>query len=390
MILGSQGSAIYITEHSPFKIVLDHYLSVVSPLKKGHLQEKYRAKPLKTALGELLFGEITPLHVATYRDNRLAVPHPRTKNKTLSASTIKLEMMMLSHIFAVASMEWGIEIDNPVIKVRKPKPAPGRSRRLTDREALSILKRAHVHQNRELYPVIILALETAMRQGEILSLRWENISWKKRVAHLPYTKNGTMRDVPLSAAAINVLKHWLIPKVEGKLFYYTPSGIKSTWRCLVKSLSIEDLHFHDLRHEAISRLFEKGLDMLEVSTISGHKSLSMLKRYTHLQAYKLVHKLDPKRRGAKQNTPSSIRDFIVSYPAVVERRAKKYTVDFYDFVDLRVSGRNCEDVLGQAKNILLNRIVTLLHNGETPPKPTNDVASIDLDKKSSVSLIHPL
>lgn len=370
--------------------MLDHYLAVVSPLKKGYIQEKYRAKPLKMALGEVPFNEITPLHVAAYRDNRLATPHPKNKIKTLSASTVKLEMMMMSHIFAVASMEWGIELDNPVVKVRKPKPAPGRSRRLTSREAMMILKRAHVHQNKELYPVIVLALETAMRQGEILSLMWENISWKKRVAHLPYTKNGTMRDVPLSAAAINVLKHWLVPKSEGKVFYYTPSGIKSTWRCLVKSLSIEDLHFHDLRHESISRLFEKGLDMLEVSTISGHKSLSMLKRYTHLQAYKLVHKLDPKKRGSKQNTPSSIRDFIVPYPAIVEKRAKKCTVDFYDFVDLRVSGRNCDIVMDQAKNILLNRIVTLLHNGETPPKPTDDMNSIETDKKSSVSLIHPL
>ena len=336
------------------------------------------------------FAGISSLHVAKYRDFRLSVAHPRTKNKTLSASTVKLEMMMMSHLFTVAAIEWGVKIDNPVLKVRKPKPAPGRSRRLSAREATLLLRKAHTHKNEELYPVIVLAIETAMRQGEILSMRWENISWKKRVVHLPYTKNGTMRDVPLSNLAIQVLRHNMKPKNEGKVFGYSPSGIKSTWRGLCQNSGLIDLHFHDLRHEAISRLFEKGLDMLEVSTISGHKSLSMLKRYTHLQAYKLVHKLDPKKRGAKQNTPSSIRDFIIPYPVIIERLSKKCTVEFYDFIDLRVSGRNIEDTMQQAKNILLNRIVTLLHNGEIPPKPTDDVGLIQVDKKSSVDFIHPL
>lgn len=358
-------------------------------MKKGFKQEIYRAKPLLAYFGELQFGEIDPSLVAAYRDYRLSVPHPKTPNKTLAASTVKLEMMLLSNVFTVAITEWRVIIENPVTKVRKPKPAPGRSRRLSQKESTLILKRAHIYQNRELYPVIVIALETAMRQGEILSLRWENISWKKRVAHLPYTKNGDARDVPLSNAAITVLKYWLKPRQEGKIFLYTSSGIKSTWRGFVKSLKIEDLHFHDLRHEAISRLFEKGLDMLEVSTISGHKSLSMLKRYTHLQAYKLVHKLDPKKRNQKAVIPT-MKDFIVPYPAVVHVLAKKCTVDFYDFVDLRVTGRNYEIVMLQAKDHLLKRIVTLLHNGELPPKPTKDLNDIDIRRKEIISMVYPL
>lgn len=373
-----------------FQDVINHYLAVVSPLKKGHEQEKYRAKPLSAFFKDMRFCEISPLHVATYRDKRLDTLHPRNPNKTLSASTVKLEMMMLSHLFSVASMEWGIDIDNPVIKVRKPRPAPGRSRRLSHREATLLLRAAHSHQNKDLYPIIVIALETAMRQGEILSLKWENISWKKRVAHLPYTKNGTTRDVPLSSAAMQIFKHSLIPKSDGRVFEYTQSGIKSTWRGLVKSLMIEDLHFHDLRHEAISRLFEKGLDMLEVSTISGHKSLSMLKRYTHLHAYKLVPKLDPKKRNKNQNTPKEIKTFIVPYPAIIERRAKKCTVDFYDFVDLRISGRNYESVLASAKQQLLTRIITLLHSGDIPPTPTEDPNNIPLGKREELFMIHPL
>lgn len=370
--------------------MLDNYLTIVSPLKKGFEQEKYRAKPLGSYFGEVPFFEITPQMIANYRDERLSTPHPRNPNKTLSASTVKLEMMMLSHIYTVAAIEWGIAIDNPVLKVRKPKIPPGRNRRLSQKEYNRIMRAAHAHQNKELYPIIVIAIETAMRQGEILSLRWENISWKKRVAHLPYTKNGSARDVPLSSAAVHVFKHYLKQKHDGKVFSYSNAGVKSTWRCLINSLKIEDLHFHDLRHEAISRLFEKGLDMLEVATISGHKSLSMLKRYTHLQAYKLVPKLDPKKKMAKKADTQLLKDYIVPYPAIVKKKAKLCTVDFYDFIDLRISGRNCDAVMTEAKSALLKKIVTLIHNGEMPPKPTESIEQVDLCKKSTVNFITPI
>lgn len=379
-----------VCETSPLSEALSQYLRLVTPLKKGKNQEFYRAKPLIAFFQDTPLKELNSLQVAAYRDKRLADPHPKNNKKTLSASTVKLEMMLLSHLFTVAASEWGIEIDNPVTKVRKPKPPPGRSRRLTPRESTLLLRKAHAHPNKELYPVIVIALETAMRQGEIIGLRWEHISWKKRVAHLPYTKNGSMRDVPLSNNAIHVLKHILKPKNEGKVFQYSQSGIKSTWRCLVKSAGIEDLHFHDLRHEAISRLFEKGLDMLEVSTISGHKSLSMLKRYTHLQAYKLVSKLDPKKKRKKADAPQEVRDFMIAYPAIIERRVKKCTIDFYDFVGLRITARNCDAAIAEAKNQLLRKIVMFLHNNEKPPRPTSNLEEIKIGKLDSISMISPL
>lgn len=349
----------------------------------------HRAKPLKAYFGDKLFSEISPKDIANYRDARLSVQNPRTK-KTLSASTVKLEMMLLSHIFSVAAIEWGINIENPVMKVRKPKIPPGRNRRLSAKEYNRIMRAAYIHPNKELYPIIVIAIETAMRQGEILSLRWENISWKKKVAHLPSTKNGTARDVPLSNAAMHIFKQLLKPKTEGKVFTYSNAGIKSTWRTFVTSLKIEDLHFHDLRHEAISRLFEKGLDMLEVATISGHKSLSMLKRYTHLQAYKLVPKLDPKKRTPIKIDTHSFKDFIVAYPAIIKKNSKFCIIDFYDFIDLQVLGRNCDKVFLEAKNALLKKIVTILHSGKIPPKPTLNLETIEIDKKSKINLIYPL
>lgn len=125
-----------------------------------------------------------------------------------------------------------------------------------------------------------------MRQSEIIKLCWEHLDLKSRIAHLPDTKNGSKRDVPLSAKARDALIR-LGVKSKGNVFTYTSSGIKSTWRFMLGKLGIEDLHFHDMRHEAISRFFELGsLDMMEIAAISGHKSLSMLKRYTHLKAHK--------------------------------------------------------------------------------------------------------
>ncbi|WP_140429489.1 site-specific integrase, partial [Salmonella enterica] len=138
----------------------------------------------------------------------------------------------------------------------------------------------------------LLVLETAMRQGEILSLRWEHIDLRHGVAHLPETKNGHSRDVPLSRMARNCLQ--MLPmSLNGSVFRYTSSGLRSAWRTALQVLHIDNLHFHDLRHEAISRFFELGnLNVMEVAAISGHRSKNMLKRYTHLRAWQLVSKLD--------------------------------------------------------------------------------------------------
>lgn len=261
---------------------LDLYRERVSILKKGYAQEKYRIEQIgRSFLGQKIVREVTSVDIATYRDQRLLEVNPRTK-KPLSTATVRLEMSLLSNFFDIGRIEWGICDGNPVANVRKPKIPPGRDRRLTAREDRLILRYSHNHSNAELYSIVVLALETAMRQGEILNLQWENLNLKTRVAHLPETKNGTKRDVPLSLKAREALIR-LGVKSNGKVFKYTPEGLKSTWRFMLRKLGIEDLHFHDLRHEAISRLFELGsLDMMEVAAISGHKSLAMLKRYTHL------------------------------------------------------------------------------------------------------------
>lgn len=261
---------------------LNKYRTQISILKKGYAQEKYRIEQIcRSFLADKTVRQVTSVDIATYRDQRLETTNPRTK-RNLATSTVRLEMSLLSNFFDIARIEWGLCDSNPVANVRKPKCPPGRDRRLTPREERLILRYCHGHINPDLYSIVVLAIETAMRQGEILNLHWEHLNLKTRVAHLPETKNGTKRDVPLSTRARDALIR-LGVKNKGKVFGYTAEGLKSTWRFALKKLGIEDLHFHDLRHEAISRLFELGtLDIMEVAAISGHKSLSMLKRYTHL------------------------------------------------------------------------------------------------------------
>lgn len=238
------------------------YRTKISILKKGYAQEKYRIEQIcRSFLGDKVTRQVTSVNIATYRDQRLEEINPRTK-RVLATSTVRLEMSLLSNFFDIGRIEWGICDANPVANVRKPKCPPGRDRRLTAREDRLILRYCHGHTNPDFYSIVVIALETAMRQGEILNMRWEHINLKTRIAHLQETKNGTKRDVPLSVKARDALIRIGV-KTKGRVFGYTAEGLKSTWRFMLKKLSIQDLHFHDLRHEAISRLFELGsLDMI--------------------------------------------------------------------------------------------------------------------------------
>jgi integrase len=152
--------------------------------------------------------------------------------------------------------------------------------------------------------VVTLAIETGMRQSEILNLRLQNVDLQSRVVRLSDTKNNSARTVPLTAAATAALKsaidNPIWPKETDLVFFGEPGrdGIRrpyqfaKIWGGIKESIGIADLHFHDLRHEAVSRLVEGGLSDQEVASISGHKSMQMLRRYTHLRAEDLVTKLD--------------------------------------------------------------------------------------------------
>lgn len=351
---------------------LERYRSTVSILKKGYEQEKWRIVQLqRSPIGHLPIADVTSVDIATYRDRRLAQTNPRT-GAPISTSTVRLELSLLSNLFDIARIEWGLCGDNPVQNVRKPKPPPGRDRRLTAREERLILRYAHGHVNPNLYSIVVVALETAMRQGEILNLHWEHLNLRSRVAHLPETKNGTKRDVPLSVRARDALIRIGV-RPRGRIFTYSAHGLKSTWRFMLHKLKITDLHFHDLRHEAVSRLFELGtLDMMEVAAISGHKSLAMLKRYTHLKAQRLVRKLEGPRGRQKQ----AVLDILIPYPGRLRRIEGDIEIELLDFDGATVTASDVVVAKSEAETLLLRLLLSRMRAGDPIPSPDQYLASV--------------
>ncbi|EBS1325803.1 site-specific integrase [Salmonella enterica subsp. enterica serovar Muenchen] len=345
---------------------LIRYHATVSVHKRGHQQEFYRVSVIRRhPIAQKMMDEVTTVDIAAYRDSRLADINIRT-GRNISGNTVRLELALLSALYNLARVEWGTCRTNPVELVRKPGVSSGRNRRLASSEERQ-LSRYFLGQNLSLYTIFHLAIETAMRQGEILSLRWEHIDLRHGVAHLPLTKNGSSRDVPLSRKARNLLQGLDI-LLSGPVFIYTPAGFKSAWRVALQRLNIQDLHFHDLRHEAISRLFELGtLNIMEVSAISGHRSLNMLKRYTHLRAYQLVSKLDARRRQTQKIAP-----YFVPYPASLESPREghpEYRICLHDFDNLSVSGPSRESAMEAASVLLLRTLAVAAQRGERVPLP---------------------
>lgn len=370
---------------STLKQALKTYTERISVQKRGHKQEKYRAATIgRSFLGRIPLNKVTTVDIANYRDMRLGSIAKNT-NRPVSANTVRLELAMLSDLFNIAIIEWGACAENPVTRVRKPRLPPGRDRRITWGEERRILRAAAAHRNREIYSIVVLAIETAMRQGEILSLQWENIDFRTRIAHLPMTKNGTARNVPLSLRAVDALTR-LGVRTQGPVFAYKSDGFKSAWRTLIKRTGIQDLHFHDLRHEAISRLFEMQVfDMMEVATISGHKCMQMLKRYTHLKSEALVAKLDGKKTLSKGKRV--IAQTVVPYPASVRQTDNGIRLQFLDFAHIQLDGHDIDDVTTRARDTLLRELINRVRNAEKAPIPTPPLEYAD---STHVLLIDPL
>jgi len=269
--------------------MLERYVAEVTPTKKGESQERYRAAQLmKTKLADMFIDKVTGEVVAKYRDQRLA---------KVSNNTVRLELALLSVVFEQSRKEWGLAVSNPVRQIRMPKPGKPRTRRLEAGEEEALLTACTASGAHYLYSFVVLAIETGMRFGELAGILWKHFDLDKRTIYLPDTKNGEARTVPLSTRALAAIQ--ILPRsISGRLFTNKPGSIRSAFLIAVhkaKACSPEgmfqNLRFHDLRHEAVTRLFEKGLNPIEVGMVSGHKTLSMLQRYTHLRSKELVQKL---------------------------------------------------------------------------------------------------
>lgn len=254
---------------------------------------RYQVAKLNEVLGAFSLAAIDQKVVSAYRDARLKGVSGR---KPVSESTVRKELYMLSKVLGFAQKEKGITVPrgNPVEKIRMPTEGKGRTRRLNSDEWTAFEHECKVSRNPWLWPAVQLAVETAMRQGEILSLTWQHIDIKNRLALLidpEKIKNEEPRAVPLSPAALDVIQ--ALPNDKGGLLFPVERmTLYHAFGYARDRAKIKDFTFHDLRHEALSRLAERGdFSLLEMAEVSGHKTLQMLKRYTHLRATKLADKL---------------------------------------------------------------------------------------------------
>ena len=242
-------------------------------------------RSLGTHLPNISFPEITSQHIAHFRDKRLSAG--------TSPSTIRKELNLLSKVYDVAQKEWLYPVANRVREVRRPSEAPARTRRPSKAELAAIQAECIRSNNPAIWLMVELAIETGMRQGELLGIKVDDVDLKSRTIHLALTKNGSARDVPLSEKAFSLISNQLEETATSKLFsnWQSGDGFRSTFRRVCHRAGVSGLRFHDFRHEAASRLFEKGLNQFQVAAITGHKSLHSLQRYTHLKAVDLVELL---------------------------------------------------------------------------------------------------
>lgn len=284
MVSQGLGEAMQMADDITLFQALDRYANEVTPLKRSQQQELSRLRRWQqNPIADQPLSRIRAVEFARYRDQR--------QEQGAGANTVRLDLALVSHVFEVARKDWGLEaLSNPVKAIRKPKLPRGRERRLLNGEETKLLTYCDTQGNTLLRAFIVLAIETAMRRGELANLHWNDVDLDSRMAHLHETKNGTSRVVPLSTRAIVALM--TLPKEpHGRLVTIHRDNISGAFAGACDACGIKGLTLHDLRHEATSRLFEKGFNMMEVSTITGHKSLSMLKRYTHLRPSDLLARL---------------------------------------------------------------------------------------------------
>ncbi len=298
-------------ESTTLRAALKRYEREVSAGKKGYEQEKFRIRTWRgNDLALRSLANLRGADFAKYRDERLA--------SGAATATVRLDLALISHVFTIAAKEWNIPVQNPVTNIRLPRQNNARERRLSEEEVRYLLAavddpgdatKAKERDRRNIYmsALVRVAIETAMRQGEMLALTWPNVDLSSRVARLPDTKNGTVRNVPLSTAAVEAFKG--LPRaIGGRVFATTASAAKQSWARAVARAQrnyvadcktnkqdpvagfLGEFTFHDLRHEATSRLAEK-LALHELMKVTGHKDSRMLARYFHPRAEDLARKL---------------------------------------------------------------------------------------------------
>lgn len=253
---------------------------------KSSAKTKQQLEWWKAELGRVAIADCTPAVVIEARD-RLA-QGTASNGRPRGRSTVNRYLAALSHAFSTAVREWQWTDTNPVASVSKLAEPRGRTRFLSDDERARLLEACRASRNPDLYSVVVLALSTGARRGEILGLRWGDVDLPRGVIVLRDTKNTDTRAAPLVSHAHELLKaRKKVRRVDTDMVFpgrkkHRPQDIKKSWHAALAAAGIEDFRFHDLRHSAASYLAMSGATLAEIAEVLGHRTLQMVKRYAHL------------------------------------------------------------------------------------------------------------
>ena len=279
-------------EHTTLYQALERYKDEVTFKKKGAVQETTKINVIQRhSIAQFSLAVLSSKEITDFRNEMEA--------DGKAGSTIQKYLAILSHLYNTAIRDWGMRsLDNQVRYVSKPLIGEARDRRLVGSEEERLLVACDQSSNPWLKPIVILAIETAMRKGELLHLEWKDVDLDRRVLKAKNKDQlDTTREIPLLPRAIKILQ--TLPRdIQGKVFPTTDSAIKQSFKRALKRacehvddfspgkkkpcncLGIVDFRFHDLRHEGTSRLAEI-FDTHNLAKITGHKTLQMLMRYNH-------------------------------------------------------------------------------------------------------------
>ena len=279
-----------LLERITFGQLIQRYRDHVTPLKLSWQNETIVLNAfLRNPLSRKRVSELTQQDFATYRDKRLTMVKPHT---------LKRELCPLQNLFEVAKVEWGLPIrKNPLKGLRIDLVSNRRERRLATGELEKLLEASQKARNRHVTAIIEFTLETALRRSELIAAVWANIDLENRILTIPKSKNGHMRKIILTKRAVEIL-HQRLRASDSNLmqdqtvFPVTANALQQVWKRVTKRAEIADLHFHDLRHEAISRYFEMGLTLPEVAQQSGHRDFRMLFRYSHSHQHRILEQFN--------------------------------------------------------------------------------------------------
>lgn len=284
---------------------IDRYVkSVLVNKPKSFKDQKTQLDWWKNEIGCYSLADVTPALLSEYRDKLASGITPRGAER--SASTINRYLAALSHLFTIASKEWGWIEDNPLRKVSKPKEPRGRVRFLSDEEREALLKSSQASSCSYLHLIIVLMLSTGARRMEILNSRWKDVDLNRGVIFLHETKNKERRVLPIAGYAMKLMtEHARVRRLDTDFVFPSkklnqPIDIRTPWEVAIKQASIKDFRFHDLRHSAASYLAMNGASLAEIAEVLGHKTLQMVKRYAHLSeahTAKIVAKMNERIFG---------------------------------------------------------------------------------------------